>query len=48
MRWVFLIVVVGGAALLLIPLARGRKDRVDLGSVSDSWIVEHRSDKSHN
>jgi hypothetical protein len=42
MHWLLLIAVIGGVASLLMPLARGRKDRVNLGSVSNSWIDEHR------
>jgi hypothetical protein len=41
MHWLLVVAVIGGVLSLLMPLARGRKDRMNLGSVSDSWIDEH-------
>ena len=48
--WVVVVGVLGGAGFLLKSLFTGRRDAgFDAGSVSQSWITEHRvTDERHN
>jgi len=41
-------VVIGIAAIALLLIAIGRRNRGDLGSVSHTWIIENQSDRHHD
>jgi hypothetical protein len=48
MRWfLFTIVVAAAAGVVALVRARGKQNQPDIGTVSNEWIAQHRSDLPH-